>query len=187
MSPPQKKKKTMKKLTRYNWCFTNRWETIRCGVHAICLHDLLQISHTLPHQPIWTWDRWRIWCPHLLQTTPKPLATVLTLRGLSTAPLVWLIYIHDIFIIVFIFECFFSLKLFISGTVQLHTELFYCVSTALTSFAPSIPGSPVYLHSHAGVGAPSFSRQHFSPHPWSASTSGKYSVFYVLNKNSVVW
>ncbi|XP_017282138.1 ankyrin repeat and KH domain-containing protein 1 isoform X3 [Kryptolebias marmoratus] len=47
---------------------------------------------------------------------------------------------------------------------------------ALTSYAPSIPGSPVYLHSHAGVGAPSFSRQHFSPHPWSASTSGETPV-----------
>lgn len=56
--------------------------------------------------------------------------------------------------------------------VSLHTELLLCISSALTSFAPSIPGNPVYLHSHAGVGAPSFSRQHFSPHPWSASTSG---------------
>uniref|UniRef100_A0A3B4U298 Ankyrin repeat and KH domain containing 1 n=1 Tax=Seriola dumerili TaxID=41447 RepID=A0A3B4U298_SERDU len=34
-----------------------------------------------------------------------------------------------------------------------------------------ISGSPVYLHGHTAVGTPSFSRQHFSPHPWSASTS----------------
>ncbi|XP_061643167.1 ankyrin repeat and KH domain-containing protein 1 isoform X3 [Phyllopteryx taeniolatus] len=44
---------------------------------------------------------------------------------------------------------------------------------ALTSYATSISGSPVYLHGHTGVGTPSFSRQHFSPHPWSASTSGR--------------
>ncbi|XP_041079110.1 ankyrin repeat and KH domain-containing protein 1-like isoform X9 [Polyodon spathula] len=44
-------------------------------------------------------------------------------------------------------------------------------STPLTSFATSISGSPVFLQGHAPVGTPSFSRQHFSPHPWSASTS----------------
>lgn len=44
--------------------------------------------------------------------------------------------------------------------------------TALTSYATSISGSPVYLHGHTPVGTPSFSRQHFSPHPWSASTQG---------------
>ncbi|KAJ8406126.1 hypothetical protein AAFF_G00310140 [Aldrovandia affinis] len=44
-------------------------------------------------------------------------------------------------------------------------------SAALTSFATSISGSPVYLPGPAPVGTPSFSRQHFSPHPWSASTS----------------
>uniref|UniRef100_H3CUB6 Ankyrin repeat and KH domain containing 1 n=1 Tax=Tetraodon nigroviridis TaxID=99883 RepID=H3CUB6_TETNG len=38
------------------------------------------------------------------------------------------------------------------------------------SFATSISGSPVYLHGHTAVGTPSFNRQHFSPHPWSAST-----------------
>ncbi|CAG5991960.1 unnamed protein product [Menidia menidia] len=47
---------------------------------------------------------------------------------------------------------------------------------ALTSYATSISGSPVYLHGHAGVGTPSFNRQHFSPHPWSASTSGESPV-----------
>ncbi|KAM7000390.1 ankyrin repeat and KH domain-containing protein 1 isoform 4-T4 [Tautogolabrus adspersus] len=47
---------------------------------------------------------------------------------------------------------------------------------ALTSYATSISGSPVYLHGHTAVGAPSFSRQHFSPHPWSASTSGESPV-----------
>lgn len=45
---------------------------------------------------------------------------------------------------------------------------------ALTSYATSISGSPVYLHGHTAVGTPSFSRQHFSPHPWSASTSGTH-------------
>uniref|UniRef100_A0A8C9T4K5 Ankyrin repeat and KH domain containing 1 n=1 Tax=Scleropages formosus TaxID=113540 RepID=A0A8C9T4K5_SCLFO len=44
-------------------------------------------------------------------------------------------------------------------------------STALTSFATSISGSPVFLPGPAPMGTPSFSRQHFSPHPWSASTS----------------
>uniref|UniRef100_A0AAY4B0I7 K Homology domain-containing protein n=1 Tax=Denticeps clupeoides TaxID=299321 RepID=A0AAY4B0I7_9TELE len=44
-------------------------------------------------------------------------------------------------------------------------------STALTSFATSISGSPVFLQGPAPVGTPSFNRQHFSPHPWSASTS----------------
>ncbi|KAI1902987.1 hypothetical protein AGOR_G00022540 [Albula goreensis] len=44
-------------------------------------------------------------------------------------------------------------------------------SAALTSFATSITGSPVFLQGPAPVGTPSFSRQHFSPHPWSASTS----------------
>uniref|UniRef100_A0A8C7DCM7 Ankyrin repeat and KH domain containing 1 n=1 Tax=Oncorhynchus kisutch TaxID=8019 RepID=A0A8C7DCM7_ONCKI len=46
-------------------------------------------------------------------------------------------------------------------------------SAALTSFATSISCSPVYLQGPASVGTPSFSRQHFSPHPWSASTSCK--------------
>ncbi|XP_035382701.1 ankyrin repeat and KH domain-containing protein 1 isoform X2 [Electrophorus electricus] len=44
-------------------------------------------------------------------------------------------------------------------------------STALTSFATSMSASPVFLPGPAPVGTPSFSRQHFSPHPWSASTS----------------
>lgn len=44
-------------------------------------------------------------------------------------------------------------------------------STALTSFTTSISASPVFLPGPAPVGTPSFSRQHFSPHPWSASTS----------------
>ncbi|XP_028314515.1 ankyrin repeat and KH domain-containing protein 1 isoform X2 [Gouania willdenowi] len=43
------------------------------------------------------------------------------------------------------------------------------VPAALTSFATSITGSPVYLSGHAAPGAPSFSRQHFSPHPWNPS------------------
>uniref|UniRef100_A0A668AVP3 Ankyrin repeat and KH domain containing 1 n=1 Tax=Myripristis murdjan TaxID=586833 RepID=A0A668AVP3_9TELE len=50
------------------------------------------------------------------------------------------------------------------------------VPAALTSYATSISGSPVYLHGHTAVGTPSFSRQHFSPHPWSASTSGESPV-----------
>ncbi|KTG03252.1 hypothetical protein cypCar_00025457 [Cyprinus carpio] len=46
-----------------------------------------------------------------------------------------------------------------------------CSSTALPSFTTSISASPVFLPGPANVGTPSFSRQHFSPHPWSASTS----------------
>uniref|UniRef100_A0A672IQC3 Ankyrin repeat and KH domain-containing protein 1-like n=1 Tax=Salarias fasciatus TaxID=181472 RepID=A0A672IQC3_SALFA len=46
---------------------------------------------------------------------------------------------------------------------------------ALTSYATSISGSPVYLHGQT-AGTPSFNRQHFSPHPWSASTSGESPV-----------
>lgn len=42
---------------------------------------------------------------------------------------------------------------------------------ALTSYATTITGNPVYLHGPAAVGTPSFNRQHFSPHPWSASSS----------------
>ncbi|XP_075897708.1 ankyrin repeat and KH domain-containing protein 1 isoform X8 [Nelusetta ayraudi] len=49
-------------------------------------------------------------------------------------------------------------------------------SIALTSYATSMSGSPVFLHGHTAVGTPSFSRQHFSPHPWSASTSGESPV-----------
>uniref|UniRef100_A0A672QAZ0 Ankyrin repeat and KH domain-containing protein 1-like n=1 Tax=Sinocyclocheilus grahami TaxID=75366 RepID=A0A672QAZ0_SINGR len=45
------------------------------------------------------------------------------------------------------------------------------VSTALPNFTTSISASPVFLPGPAPVGTPSFSRQHFSPHPWSASTS----------------
>lgn len=44
-------------------------------------------------------------------------------------------------------------------------------SAALTSFTTSMSASPVFLQGPAPVGTPSFSRQHFSPHPWSASTS----------------
>ncbi|KAL0973831.1 hypothetical protein UPYG_G00211760 [Umbra pygmaea] len=44
---------------------------------------------------------------------------------------------------------------------------------ALTSYATSMSGSQVYLHGPAAVGTPSFSRQHFSPHPWSAASSGE--------------
>ncbi|XP_042165754.1 ankyrin repeat and KH domain-containing protein 1-like isoform X6 [Oncorhynchus tshawytscha] len=49
-------------------------------------------------------------------------------------------------------------------------------SAALTSFATSISGSAVYLQGPSPVGTPSFSRQHFSPHPWSASTSSESPV-----------
>ncbi|XP_067852405.1 ankyrin repeat and KH domain-containing protein 1 isoform X10 [Heptranchias perlo] len=46
-------------------------------------------------------------------------------------------------------------------------------STPMTSFAPSMAGSQVYVQGPAPVGmpAPSFSRQHFSPHPWSSTTA----------------
>uniref|UniRef100_A0A672SSI3 Ankyrin repeat and KH domain-containing protein 1-like n=1 Tax=Sinocyclocheilus grahami TaxID=75366 RepID=A0A672SSI3_SINGR len=46
-------------------------------------------------------------------------------------------------------------------------------STVLPSFTTSISASPVFLPGPVPVGTPSFSRQHFSPHPWSASTSCK--------------
>uniref|UniRef100_A0A3Q1IJC9 K Homology domain-containing protein n=1 Tax=Anabas testudineus TaxID=64144 RepID=A0A3Q1IJC9_ANATE len=50
------------------------------------------------------------------------------------------------------------------------------VNSPIGIYATSISGSPVYLHGHTAVGTPSFSRQHFSPHPWSASTSGESPV-----------
>lgn len=59
----------------------------------------------------------------------------------------------------------------------LNNELLLSFITALTSFAS---GSPVYLHGHTGVGTPSFNRQHFSPHPWSASTQGLLILFCFL-------
>uniref|UniRef100_H2LRI7 Ankyrin repeat and KH domain containing 1 n=1 Tax=Oryzias latipes TaxID=8090 RepID=H2LRI7_ORYLA len=41
----------------------------------------------------------------------------------------------------------------------------------------AISGSHMYVQQgHGGVGTPSISRQHFSPHPWSASTSGESLV-----------
>uniref|UniRef100_A0A669C6H0 Ankyrin repeat and KH domain containing 1 n=1 Tax=Oreochromis niloticus TaxID=8128 RepID=A0A669C6H0_ORENI len=48
--------------------------------------------------------------------------------------------------------------------------LLLSVSLALPNFATGISGNPVFLPGHT-AGTPSFSRQHFSPHPWSASTS----------------
>uniref|UniRef100_A0A8C1CXY4 Ankyrin repeat and KH domain containing 1 n=1 Tax=Cyprinus carpio carpio TaxID=630221 RepID=A0A8C1CXY4_CYPCA len=44
-------------------------------------------------------------------------------------------------------------------------------SNALPNFTTSISASTVFLPGPAPMGTPSFSRQHFSPHPWSASTS----------------
>uniref|UniRef100_A0A3B3DB52 Ankyrin repeat and KH domain containing 1 n=1 Tax=Oryzias melastigma TaxID=30732 RepID=A0A3B3DB52_ORYME len=45
------------------------------------------------------------------------------------------------------------------------------------SFFTAISGSHMYVQQgHGGVGTPSISRQHFSPHPWSASTSGESLV-----------
>ncbi|KAL0994681.1 hypothetical protein UPYG_G00125760 [Umbra pygmaea] len=49
-------------------------------------------------------------------------------------------------------------------------------SAALTSFATSVSCSPVYLQGPPPMGTPSFNRQHFSPHPWSAATSCKNAV-----------
>ncbi|XP_048187314.1 ankyrin repeat and KH domain-containing protein 1 isoform X3 [Perognathus longimembris pacificus] len=43
-------------------------------------------------------------------------------------------------------------------------------SATLTSFS-GIPGTRVFLQGPAPVGTPNFNRQHFSPHPWSASNS----------------
>uniref|UniRef100_A0A672ISW0 Ankyrin repeat and KH domain-containing protein 1-like n=1 Tax=Salarias fasciatus TaxID=181472 RepID=A0A672ISW0_SALFA len=62
--------------------------------------------------------------------------------------------------------------LLLSGVCSLLISFLLFASTALTSYATSISGSPVYLHGQT-AGTPSFNRQHFSPHPWSASTSGK--------------
>ncbi|KAJ7997313.1 hypothetical protein DPEC_G00227670 [Dallia pectoralis] len=61
-----------------------------------------------------------------------------------------------------------------------------CISSsaALTSFATSISCSPVYLQGPPPVGTPSFSRQHFSPHPWSASTSRESPVPPVSSSGS---
>ncbi|KAJ8014937.1 hypothetical protein DPEC_G00020950 [Dallia pectoralis] len=47
---------------------------------------------------------------------------------------------------------------------------------ALTNYGTSMSASQVYLHGPAAVGTPSFSRQHFSPHPWSAASSGESQV-----------
>ncbi|XP_057215835.1 ankyrin repeat and KH domain-containing protein 1 isoform X4 [Triplophysa rosa] len=44
-------------------------------------------------------------------------------------------------------------------------------SAPLTNFTTSMSASPVFLQGPAPVGTPSFSRQHFSPHPWNSSTS----------------
>ncbi|XP_062309106.1 ankyrin repeat and KH domain-containing protein 1-like isoform X4 [Osmerus eperlanus] len=55
---------------------------------------------------------------------------------------------------------------------------------SLTSFSSSIPGNPVYLQGHAPLGTPAFSRQHFSPHPWSAASSCESPVLSVSSGNS---
>lgn len=72
------------------------------------------------------------------------------------------------------FRC--NKKNYIRLCLTLHSicpKLSPCLTAlSLTSYATSMSGSPVYLHGPAAVGTPSFSRQHFSPHPWSASTSG---------------
>uniref|UniRef100_A0A9J7XPX2 Ankyrin repeat and KH domain containing 1 n=1 Tax=Cyprinus carpio carpio TaxID=630221 RepID=A0A9J7XPX2_CYPCA len=60
----------------------------------------------------------------------------------------------------------------VSSPIGIHPmDNSMCSSTALPSFTTSISASPVFLPGPANVGTPSFSRQHFSPHPWSASTS----------------
>uniref|UniRef100_A0AAY5L7P2 K Homology domain-containing protein n=1 Tax=Esox lucius TaxID=8010 RepID=A0AAY5L7P2_ESOLU len=61
-----------------------------------------------------------------------------------------------------------------------------CISSsaALTSFATSISCSPVYLPGPPPVGTPSFSRQHFSPHPWSASSSCESPIPSVSSSGS---
>uniref|UniRef100_A0A8C7F4F3 Ankyrin repeat and KH domain containing 1 n=1 Tax=Oncorhynchus kisutch TaxID=8019 RepID=A0A8C7F4F3_ONCKI len=65
-----------------------------------------------------------------------------------------------------------TIELFVSGMHPMDPSgNSISSSAALTSFATSISCSPVYLQGPASVGTPSFSRQHFSPHPWSASTS----------------
>lgn len=55
-------------------------------------------------------------------------------------------------------------------------------STPMTSFAPSMAGSQVYVQGPAPVGmpAPSFSRQHFSPHPWSSTTAPATCMYKLI-------
>ncbi|XP_006891291.1 PREDICTED: ankyrin repeat and KH domain-containing protein 1 [Elephantulus edwardii] len=48
-------------------------------------------------------------------------------------------------------------------------------STPLTSFS-NIPGTRVFLQGPAPVGTPSFSRQHFSPHPWTSASNSSTSA-----------
>lgn len=64
---------------------SSRLETIMCGVLYLCLLGHLRNSHILRLQHIWAWVKWRVWCPRLLQTTPKPPAAALPLSGWSTA------------------------------------------------------------------------------------------------------
>lgn len=73
-----------------------------------------------------------------------------------------------------LFEQCFLTHLTPNTLISLFFFFFLFTLPALTSYATSISGSPVYLHGHTAVGTPSFSRQHFSPHPWSASTSGAH-------------
>uniref|UniRef100_A0A8D2LHU1 K Homology domain-containing protein n=1 Tax=Varanus komodoensis TaxID=61221 RepID=A0A8D2LHU1_VARKO len=44
-------------------------------------------------------------------------------------------------------------------------------SAPLAGFSANIQGARVYLQGPAPVGTPSFSRQHFSPHPWTSATN----------------
>lgn len=131
---------------------SSRLETIMCGVLYLCLLGHLRNS-LIPHlQPI---------CPHPLQTARKPQAAALPLSGWSTVRLVDCLYFS-----LYMNCC--SFRHLMPNDMLLLSSI-----TALTSFATSISGSPVYLHGHTAVGTPSFNRQHFSPHPWSASTQGR--------------
>uniref|UniRef100_H3BA65 Ankyrin repeat and KH domain containing 1 n=1 Tax=Latimeria chalumnae TaxID=7897 RepID=H3BA65_LATCH len=56
-------------------------------------------------------------------------------------------------------------------------------STPLTSFATGMPGSQVLLQGHAPVGTPSFSRQHFSPHPWTSTSASSASAPPALSQS----
>lgn len=70
---------------------------------------------------------------------------------------------------------------------------------SLTSFSSCMSGNPAYLQGHAPaghapgghapaghapVGTPAFSRQHFSPHPWSAASSCESPVLSVSSCGS---
>ncbi|KAG5844226.1 hypothetical protein ANANG_G00160120 [Anguilla anguilla] len=120
-----------------------RWATARCGARATCPPAPRPSRPTAPRPPTWAaWGRWRASCPPDSSKAPG-------------------------------YRC--GSQRIVSSPIGMHpmdpSGNSISTSAALTSFATSISGSPVFLQGPAPVTTPSFSRQHFSPHPWSASTS----------------